>query len=662
MKRSNGHAGLASILDRAAEVPAHLAEAFDWVWLVPDDRDRKPFASAFALPIPVGFWRRANLSTVTRDDKVILVIPETGPLHDAGIEAAREAWKTAKRVVIWELKYLGQPDCPDLESYAKAFPLGEEIEWNRPWTWLDDPRPLEPREAIESDEGPIEWGQPQSLAVELSAVPALDSTMIPSPLRPWLTDIAERGCIPLEYAAATAIVMLAGVTGRRLGIRPKKEDDWLVIPNLWGAIVGHSGLQKSPPAREAMYPVRRIAAEMRAAHAKKLAEWEAARIVASVEQAVAKAKIRKAAERGFRNKKELNEIAAKANAENSLPAPTEPRQLVNDVTLAKLGEIHASNPNGLILFRDELVGFLRSLDMQGHESDRGFFLEAWNGNGSYVFDRIGRGQVNVAHCCVSIFGTIQPGPLAKYLRGTFKGEEADGFIPRFQILLYPDPPVSYTHIDRQPDQESRDKAYRLFRAIARIKPRGRGCQFDKREATFFVHFSEPAQAFFDSWREALENRLRNGSTSHVFVSHLAKYRSLLPSLALLFHLVDWASDPSDIGPVSLEAAELAARWCTLLEAHARRTYLAAQDGDPDGPINLADRITGKLPNPFTIRDVQRKGWSGLTSNEEVRRAVGILEDRGWIRRAMVPPGPKGGGITEAFWINPALSEQSGVRT
>jgi hypothetical protein len=227
-------------------------------------------------------------------------------------------------------------------------------------------------------------------------------------------------------------------------------------------------------------------------------------------------------------------------------------------------------------------------------------------------------------------------------------------------MLYPDPPASFTHIDRQPDHDSRDLAYKLFRAIARMKPRGRGCQFDRREGTCFVHFSEPAQEFFDWWRSVLENRLRNGSMSHLFLSHLAKYRSLFPSLALLFHLVDRATSAGELGAVSLDAAELAGRWCTLLEAHARRTYLAAQDGDPEGPTNLADRIKVSLPNPFTIRDIQRKGWSGLTSQDEVRRAVGILEDRGWVQVATRAPGAKGGRPTEDFWVNPALSEQSGV--
>jgi hypothetical protein len=644
------------------ETPSHLAEAFGWEWMTPTAEDQRAMVSAISLCISISYWGRQNLSNYTRGDKVILVIPKHGPLHEAGIEAAREARKTAKRTVIWELDF-GHQECPDLAAYAESFSLDEEIEWWQPWNWTDDPRASEPDESQAASAGePVEWGQPGSLATQLLPVPTLEPEMIPEPFRLWLIDIAERGCFPIEYGAACAIVMLSGVVGRRLGIRPKREDDWLAVPNLWGAIVGHSGVQKSPPVREAMWPVRKIKAMIQKDHEQAMADFEAARIVAQVEQAVAKVRIRKSAEKGWTRKEELKKMAAAANKENALPVPIERRILVNDVTVAKLGEILADNPDGVIIFRDELMGFLKSMEMQGHESDRGFHLEAWNGNGSYTFDRIGRGQTNIPYCCESIFGTIQPGPLAKYLRGSFRGEDADGFLPRFQILLYPDPPKSFVNKDRRPDQESRDAAFKIFNAIWKLDPSKRGCVTDEREGISYLHFSHDAQCYFDKWREVLENRLRNGSTSHLFLSHLAKYRSLFPSLALLFHLIECAGARGKIGPVSLEAAELAGSWCAFLESHARRVYVSAQDGDPEGPTNLGDRIIGALPNPFTIRDIQRKGWSGLTSQEEIRRAVGILEDRQWVQPALTAANAQGGRPTEVFWINPALSVQAQAKT
>ena len=70
------------------------------------------------------------------------------------------------------------------------------------------------------------------------------------------------------------------------------------------------------------------------------------------------------------------EIVATAQAE---PPPHRARYVVNDTSVEKLGEILAANPNGVLLFRDELIGFLRSMDRDGREGDRSFYLEAWNG-------------------------------------------------------------------------------------------------------------------------------------------------------------------------------------------------------------------------------------------------------------------------------------------
>lgn len=53
--------------------------------------------------------------------------------------------------------------------------------------------------------------------------------------------------------------------------------------------------------------------------------------------------------------------------------------------------------------------------------------------------------------------------------------------------------------------------------------------------------------------------------------HLGKYRSLMPSLALLLHLVEIA-DGKPGEPVSLTAARMAASWCSYLETHAQRVY------------------------------------------------------------------------------------------
>src|SRR6266446_10789291 len=117
--------------------------------------------------------------------------------------------------------------------------------------------------------------------------------------------------------------------------------------------------------------------------------------------------------------------------------PAERRYLVNDTTVEKLGELLNHNPNGLLLFRDELSGFLHTMERPGHENDRAFYCEAWNGTGAYTYDRIGRGTLHIRAACLSVLGGIQPGPLERYLREVFAGRGDDGLLQRFQLTALP---------------------------------------------------------------------------------------------------------------------------------------------------------------------------------------------------------------------------------
>jgi putative DNA primase/helicase len=89
------------------------------------------------------------------------------------------------------------------------------------------------------------------------------------------------------------------------------------------------------------------------------------------------------------------------------------------------------------------------------------------------------------------------------------------------------------------------------------------------------------------------------------------------------------------------------------EAHARRVYGAAFDAPMEAAEQLATRIKQSLANPFTVRDVVRKGWGGLSTQETVMQALNVLEDRGWV--SVVERKPDGRGRpSQEVYINPAL--------
>ena len=498
--------------------------------------------------------------------------------------------------------------------------------------------------------------EPRPIRDELLPVPPMPAAIIPAPFRAWLADIATRIGCPLDFVAVAAMVLVATVVGRKVAIRPKRHDDWTVVPNLWGGVVGRPGELKTPALEEVMRVLRRLAQEAGEAFEREQAGHEAAIVLAKIEADAARDAYKSALKAKVPTPpEELAKLAARV-----MPAALEPpvwrRLIVGDATIEKLLELLRDNPNGLLIFRDELTGWLRSMEKQGREADRAFYLEAWNGTGSFTSDRIARGTVHAEAVCLSLLGGIQPDPLCRLLRATARGEaqQDDGLVSRLQLLVYPDPVGAWTNVDRFPDAEAKARAFAIVERLDRLDAAAVGAEADPvRGGPAFLRFAPEAQDLFDTWRAGLENeKLRAEHESPLIESHLAKYRSLMPSLALLFHLVEVAGGEAS-GPVSLRSAGMAAAWCDYLEAHARRIYQCGLDGDAEPARRLAARIRkGSVETPFSARVVVQHGWSGLDTTEDVDRAVATLARHDWVRAVEVPT--RGRPKTLIF-INPRVA-------
>lgn len=485
------------------------------------------------------------------------------------------------------------------------------------------------------------WPDPAKLPDGLLPVHSLTDAMLPEPFRAWLSDIAERFNCPLEFPTIGALVALSAIVGRKIGIRPKRHDDWQVVPNLWGCIVGRPGVLKTPALEEALKPIKRLEAEARERFEEEKKQIEFNRMLRKAEKESIEKKIRKAIEEGVDPSYLRNKLSALDDKE-----PTARRYIANDATVEKLAEMMNENPNGLLHFRDELTGWLRTLDKEGHENDKAFHLEAWNGTGSYTSDRIGRGTTHVEAVCESMLGGIQPGPLGEYLRSAVRGGAgADGLAQRFQLMVYPDLSGEYVNVDRVPNKEARFRAFSLFKKLDSLNPTEIGAQSEilpssdgsvgSRLGIPYLNFDPEAQVYFDEWRKDLEEKIRKGEEHPALEAHLSKYRSLMPSLALLFHLLDLVEGRRSEG-VSSRAAGMAAAWCDFLEEHARRIYQFVDDNGVASARALASKIKmGRLSNPFMARDAYRNGWSDLSTAEETRRAIEILQEAFWIKEEEV---------------------------
>jgi len=541
--------------------------------------------------------------------------------EEAAIEVCRSAGAAEIRVV----------------SIPNEFPVGWDLADPPPDGWDKDDIVglLDSAKAVNTIE--VAFDQIRALPGLLPGVPALPAEMLPQELRGWLGDAAERTQIPLEFIAAPAIVGLSSLVGRKIGIYPKQKDDgWLVVPNLWGMIVGRPGVMKTPAIGEALRSVRRLAAQAIEAHKTAADEAEITRGNLEDEISGARSALKAAVKAGnTEDADRLKQVIADLKRQLAEAEPKERRYIMNDCTTEKAAEVLRDNPQGLLLVRDELAGLLRSADRDDRRGDREFYLESWNGAGGFTYDRIGRGTIHVPALCLAIVGGIQPGKLEEYQLGAVRGGRGDdGLLQRFQLAVWPDVPREWKNIDRAPDQAAQERASWIFEKIDALDAASIIAEIGH-DGIPALRFATEAQLLFNDWWSQLERRLRSGEieSAPAFEAHLAKYRSLMPSLALLFHLIDAVAGRTEIDHrVGLEAARLAAEWCEFLEAHARRIYAVELNRDLAAAHALMAKIkTGAVEDGLHLRDVYRRGWRGLATPEQVCGGINVLKQHGIAR-------------------------------
>jgi hypothetical protein len=290
-----------------------------------------------------------------------------------------------------------------------------------------------------------EWADPEPLTAPLPEVLEFTADLFPDSVAKWARGIIEDSGTSAAFVWAALMVALASMIGRRLGIRPKRFDKtWIVICNLWGMVIGRPGSMKSPPVHAVLRPLRSLG------HAAML-KWKAEMKAWEAEQ-----RARKQDQQRKKGRHDLGDDNPDAPPD---PKPIAKRYTVTNITTEKLGGVLTENPNGVLIDRDELIGFLRGLERKGYEHARGFLLETWEGNSTGTFDTINRGTVYVPAMCVSIIGTISPGPLNAYLTEAFgEDRDDDGFMQRFQLAVWPDPPKSALGKDKPRDDTTRWRA------------------------------------------------------------------------------------------------------------------------------------------------------------------------------------------------------------
>ncbi len=334
------------------------------------------------------------------------------------------------------------------------------------------------------------WGQLKPIATALLPVEPFSLLQLPMPLMDYIYEVADLQQSSLDFIAISALCGLSAVIGNGVRVAPKQHANWKIVPNLWGAIVGEPSTMKTDTMEAALARLDVFQEEWHQEWLKKKEQQEKKDILSELDK-------REKKKQAYKALKDQDEEQALALLSQTLEhkeseeddSSIKRRLIVNDVTVEKLGELLKENPRGLLLVRDELAGFLSNLARKEYQSDRSFYLTAFNGNKSYTYDRIGRGTIFIPNATVSIIGGIQPARIIPIIQDMHRGINDDGLMQRFQMLIFPDERQEQLWVDRPPNQKAWESYQRIFRSLY-DKPLG------SPKYPITIRFSAEAQEMF----------------------------------------------------------------------------------------------------------------------------------------------------------------------
>jgi hypothetical protein len=465
-----------------------------------------------------------------------------------------------------------------------------------------------------------EWKQPLTFQQTNADVLPLTKNMIPGTLYDFAVNQAYsfNNAAP-EFIVSSTLACASALIGTSSIICPKQYDkSWCVRQALWVLNIASPSHLKSPLLKVAERLLR---------HAQKVVidPNNKARLATAASKEKQSSLAFSKANRALESEKgaEGHDLLLEAEKLKS-EVPFQRNVVINDCTPEALLLHVQSNPNGCLVLRDEIYGWLCNQERGDNTSERALYTEAFEGSNSLTQKRISREQVSVDNMYVGVLGCIQPDRVRPILTGRENGKSNDGFFERFQLAIFSEKKMKYT--DVSVDDALLDKMQHIFCCLASLK---------ENEIKIEAHFSEEAQTLWNNWATVQATCTEQAISQ--MQSVMGKYPSLVAKLSLIFHLMNEANGCnnfdsfSPVSTVQLESLAHAIEFSKILLSHnARIQQLVSPDNEASIAEQISERLT-ELPEEFALRDLQRKNWFGLVKAQQCLPILKQLEEHGYIR-------------------------------
>lgn len=438
------------------------------------------------------------------------------------------------------------------------------------------------------------------------ALSPFPTAVLPACMRALVSSGATSMLVPDEFIGVPLLVLAGAVIGNSWEIELK--GGWREGPNLYAAIVGDPGAKKTPALKLALRAIHQIQERLHAEY--------------------------RAAKAGYDEEYALWERTPKK--ERGAP-PEQPRfnhVWTSDSTTEALAEM-LSNAKGLVLFRDELVGWVKSMDQyrSGKGADRQHYLSMWSRSPIKIDRKSSPAPIIVARPCLSVVGGIQPDILPDMVENASRD---DGFIDRL-LFAYPDiGPDRWT--DTGVDEAAQAAVERVFSDLYDLT----GAEMPSGDIVPRVaRLGADARQLWQRWYDATSAEHRDEHLPSSLKGTWAKLPSQLARLTLILH-IGYAVDAGRTVGALVERGTLEAA-CDLLDYfkdHARAALGELRTPRPQ----LEERVLRGLREvgPSTTRSLHLDVLHSAVKYDRLKATLERLLEEGSVTVTDMPKTGKGG--------------------
>lgn len=467
----------------------------------------------------------------------------------------------------------------------------------------------------------------QEKIIEEETIPEFDKMLIPDCWKGMVDEISNGQGMPAHVIFMAQMTALGACLQGNTVIKPLKEENFFRRTNLAVAIVAESGSKKSDVIRNAVYECKKINKQLKNINSKD----DLQRIQDLEMRLEGLVKTKKEMSRKGDDVTQINEEVRKLqDALEEKPLQGTDWMYENATIQQMILDSMKNQKTGLFVIKDEMKQLMADFKKKGNEDARTFYMKGIDGNDSFTYKTISRGDNTVDELFISLLTNVQPDVLSMYITQLYSAYgENDGFFQRITYVPYGTPiavkakPVDFKKFARQYEHFNR----------AFYSP------------SFEINIEQESIEHYLELRHRIQlNAIKFHGTP--ITSVLAKFEGLLCVYAYLYEFLENEGKPKKIGRNSLDRAMSLLTWLgecakylfqikdkqhdkdilnTVEEMIKNRHFTS---GSTRSQWYQATRGMFKYPNPFynSLKTLEIHGYLKSVYNRENSVSIHINPD------------------------------------